>query len=102
MGVKAYDPAKPGMHNLMAFGYGRSSCIGYKLSVAEMKAFIATMILRFEFCPAPDIRISKFNTMVTRPYVLGKWEEGTQLPISIRKFHHDEYPRFYNEEYLQF
>jgi cytochrome P450 len=83
--VLDWDPAKPGINNLMTFGYGASSCLGYRFSIAEMKAFIATIVPQFEFCPVEDIKISKFNTIITRPYVSGKWAEGTKLPISVRE-----------------
>lgn len=67
----------------MTFGYGPQSCLGYRFSIAEMKCFIATLLPQFEFRPAEGVKVGKFNTIITRPYVSGKWSEGTQLPISI-------------------
>ncbi|KAF9478728.1 cytochrome P450 [Pholiota conissans] len=71
--------------NLMTFGYGSSSCLGYRFTIAEMKVFIATILPQFEFALAGDVEVSRFNAIITRPYVKGKWSEGTQMPISIRE-----------------
>lgn len=51
----------------------------------EMKVFIATLARDFTFEPVAEIR--RFNTVVTRPYVKGKLEDGAQLPIRVSRPH---------------
>ncbi|KAF8060980.1 cytochrome P450 [Lyophyllum atratum] len=80
----ARSPAHPGLGNMMTFGMGPHSCLGYKFSVNEMKAFLATMLPQFVFSPAADI--SKFNAILTRPYITNKWELGTQLPLVVGRY----------------
>lgn len=82
----ARSPAHPGLGNMMTFGFGPHSCLGYKFTIAEMKAFLAVMLSQFVFTPKEDIEISKFNAILTRPYVVDKWELGTQLPVVVRRY----------------
>ncbi|KAG6814437.1 hypothetical protein H0H92_007441 [Tricholoma furcatifolium] len=74
----------PGLGNLMTFGMGPHSCLGYKFTINEMKAFIATILPQFIFRPAASI--SKYNSILTRPYVTNKWELGTQLPLLVERY----------------
>ncbi|KAG6837201.1 hypothetical protein H0H93_013069, partial [Arthromyces matolae] len=74
----------PGLGNVMTFGMGPHSCLGYKFTINEMKAFLATILPQFSFNPATDI--SKFNSILTRPYVTGKWGLGTQLPLVVQRY----------------
>jgi cytochrome P450 len=75
----------PGLANVMSFSQGPSSCIGWRFAILEMKVFISVLARDFTFEPIAEIR--KFNTVVTRPYVKGKLEEGPQLPIRISRSH---------------
>ncbi|KDR85255.1 hypothetical protein GALMADRAFT_108155 [Galerina marginata CBS 339.88] len=84
-GMKSSDPSKPGITQLMTFGCGPHFCLGHKFATAEMKVFIATLLPRFEFSPAANVKISKFNSILTRPFVSGKWSSGTQLPVMVRE-----------------
>ncbi|KAI0059660.1 cytochrome P450 [Artomyces pyxidatus] len=45
---KAYDPN----FSMMAFIAGPHACIGKTMSISEMKAVLATMLVNFEFAPA--------------------------------------------------
>lgn len=83
--VKEWDPTKPGVNNLMTFGYGPHSCLGYRFALAEIKIFIASLLPHFEFSHPEDVKILKFNSILTRPFVSGKWSSGTQLPLRIRQ-----------------
>ncbi|CAA7260000.1 unnamed protein product [Cyclocybe aegerita] len=83
--VQEWDPSKPGLNNLMTFGYGPHSCLGHRFSIAEMKIFLVVLIASYEFSPAEDVKISKFNSILTRPYVSGEWSVGTRLPIFVRR-----------------
>ena len=49
----------------------------------EMKVFISVLARDFTFEPVAEIR--RFNTVVTRPYVKGRLEDGAQLPIRISR-----------------
>jgi len=69
----------------MTFGYGPHSCLGYRFTVAEIKIFIASLVPHFDFSPAKDVKILKFNSILTRPFVSGKWNSGTQLPLCVRE-----------------
>ncbi|KAF8887769.1 cytochrome P450 [Infundibulicybe gibba] len=83
---KARSPTHPGLGNVMTFGFGPHSCLGHKFTVAEMKVFLATVLPEFTFSPVQGIQISKFNAILTRPYVANKWELGTRLPVSVARF----------------
>ena len=48
-----------------------------------MKVFISMLARDFTFEPVAEIR--KFNTVVTRPFVKHKLEDGAQLPIRISR-----------------
>ncbi|KAJ2913029.1 hypothetical protein MD484_g7385, partial [Candolleomyces efflorescens] len=62
----------PGFGNVLTFGYGPHSCLGYRFAVSEIKIFLAHLVLRFDFAPVAGLKITKRNTFVTRPY--------TQIP----------------------
>ena len=46
---------------------------------------ISALARDFTFGPVAEIR--RFNTVVTRPYVKNKLEDGAQLPIMISRSH---------------
>jgi len=48
-----------------------------------MKVLISTLARDFTFEPVAKIR--RFNTVVTRPYVKDRLEDGAQLPIRISR-----------------
>lgn len=81
--VLEWDPSKPGINNLMTFGYGPHSCLGHKWTILEIKIFLCTLLPAFEFHPDTSVSICKFNTIITRPYVKGEWNAGPQLPILL-------------------
>lgn len=71
----------------MTFGAGSYSCLGHRFTVAEMKVFLSVLVPHFQFNPPPDVEVRKFNCVLTRPYVHGKWSEGPKLPVDIRLIH---------------
>ena len=75
----------PGLAGVMSFSQGPSSCIGWRFAILEMKVIISALARDFTFRPAAEIR--RFNTVVTRPYVKGRFEDGAQLPIRISRSH---------------
>ncbi|KAF9654295.1 cytochrome P450 [Thelephora ganbajun] len=74
-----------GLADVMSFSQGPSSCIGWRFAILEMKVFISTVVRYFNFAPVAEIR--RFNTVVTRPYVKDRLENGAQLPIKISRSH---------------
>ncbi|KAF5392632.1 hypothetical protein D9757_002131 [Collybiopsis confluens] len=83
----AQTPNFPGLANLMTFSFGSSSCPGYRFTIAEMKAFLSTVIPHFEFSLPEGQSVGKRNGLFTRPFVKGK--PGIQLPLVIKRI--DEY-----------
>ncbi|TFK40912.1 cytochrome P450 [Crucibulum laeve] len=77
----------PGLGNTMTFGFGSHACLGYKFSVFEIKVFLCTILPRFTFAPMENTNISKFSSIVTRPYVVERREQGSQLPLKVALFH---------------
>jgi hypothetical protein len=60
--------------------------LGYKFTIAEIKAFLGTILPRFVFSPAEGLEIARFNAILTRPYVVDKWELGTRLPVVVGRY----------------
>ncbi|PFH54708.1 hypothetical protein AMATHDRAFT_134231 [Amanita thiersii Skay4041] len=87
---EARSPLHPGLGNVMTFGFGPHSCLGYKFTLSEIKVFLSILIPSFEFIPAKDIQIGKFNAILTRPYVIDQWNLGTQLPLIVRPYEHPQ------------
>ena len=67
----------------MSFTLGPHACIGWRFALLEMKIFLATLIPQLEFTPVTEI--GKLNTIVTRPFVKGKFERGPALPLRISR-----------------
>ena len=83
---KAQSPAHPGLGNSMSFGLGPHSCLGYKFTIAEIKVFLSAIVPRFVFTPAEGVEITKFNSILTRPYIRDKGELGSGLPVVVGKY----------------
>lgn len=76
---------QPGLFsNILTFSAGPRSCIGMRFSMIEVKSFLFILLTNFEFVPTED-RIIKANVVLTRPYIGGRYEEGSQLPIKVRR-----------------
>ena len=50
-----------------------------------MKVLVSVLVRDFTFRSVAEIR--RFNTVVTRPFVKDKLEDGAQLPIRISRSH---------------
>lgn len=74
----------PGLANIMSFSFGPHACLGWRFSILEMKVFLAVLLPQFSFAPAAEI--SKYNAIITRPYVTNKYELGAQLPLKISRY----------------
>ncbi|KAJ7633677.1 cytochrome P450 [Mycena polygramma] len=79
--------AIPGVwSHLFSFLGGPHNCIGWRFSLAEMKALMYTLIRTFEFEMAvPAEAIDQTTTAVQRPLVVSEREKGPQLPMRVRR-----------------
>ncbi|KAL1746509.1 cytochrome P450 [Schizophyllum fasciatum] len=71
--------------HLFSFSAGSHACIGFRFSIAEMKALLFVLVRAFEFelaVPASDIKVRA--SVVQRPALLSMPEATAQLPIIIR------------------
>ncbi|KAJ7106843.1 cytochrome P450 [Mycena crocata] len=69
--------------NLITFYAGPHNCIGFRFSVAEMKAIVFTLVRAFEFENAvPKGGIGRLAGVVQRPVVIGESESG--LPLIVK------------------
>ncbi|KAI0059656.1 cytochrome P450 [Artomyces pyxidatus] len=70
---KAYDPN----FSVMSFIAGPHACIGKTMSILEMKAVIATMVVNFEFAPAYAGQVAVPNSAITM-------KPADNLPLLVR------------------
>ncbi|KAG5716767.1 Leukotriene-B(4) omega-hydroxylase 2 [Termitomyces sp. T112] len=77
---------QPGLYsNILSFSAGPRSCIGMRFSLIEFKTFLYILITSFVF-KVTDEKIFKANVVVTRPYVSGKYKEGSQCPLLVSHY----------------
>jgi len=75
--------ALPGLFsNTLTFSSGPRSCIGMRFSLIEIKTFLYILLTNFVFQTTED-KIVRANVVLTRPYISGKYKEGSQLPMFI-------------------
>jgi len=73
----------PGLFsNTLTFSAGPRSCIGMRFSMIEIKAFLYVLVTNFSFQPT-EHKIIKANVVLTRPYISGRYKEGSQCPLII-------------------
>ncbi|KAK0442246.1 cytochrome P450 [Desarmillaria tabescens] len=72
--------------NLMAFGAGPRSCIGWRFAIMETQTILSNLILHFEFSlPEGGVKILQFpGSPAVVPIVKGKAHLGSQLPLRVR------------------
>ncbi|KAK0506710.1 cytochrome P450 [Armillaria luteobubalina] len=72
--------------NLLTFGTGPRSCIGWRFAVMEIQTILASLILNFEFSlPEGGIEILRFpGSPAVVPIVKGEAHLGSQLPLRLR------------------
>ncbi|KAI0656511.1 cytochrome P450 [Cubamyces menziesii] len=72
--------------HLLSFGGGPRACIGFRFALVEMKALIFTLLRVFEFTPAVgSAEISTMPGIVLRPCLKSVPEEGSQMPLLVRR-----------------
>ncbi|KAG8895510.1 hypothetical protein FRB99_000505 [Tulasnella sp. 403] len=80
--------SQPGLYqNIMTFSAGPRSCIGMRFSIMEMKTFLYVLVSAFTFEPAPGVLLYKRSLVLTRPYIRGRFKEGSQLPLVVKPYH---------------
>ncbi|KZV64003.1 cytochrome P450 [Peniophora sp. CONT] len=71
--------------NMLTFFGGAHACIGYRFSIAEMKALLFTIVRSFEFeLPIAPMDIMRKTMIVGRPSLTTDPAAGNQLPLLIR------------------
>jgi len=76
----------PGVYSdLMSFLGGPRSCIGVKFSVLEMKAVLFILLRSFKFKAVSGAEITTRTSIVTRPFVKGRENEGSMMPLTVEK-----------------
>ncbi|PFH50017.1 hypothetical protein AMATHDRAFT_146368 [Amanita thiersii Skay4041] len=76
----------PGLFsNTLTFSAGPRSCIGMRFSVIEIKVFLYILVTDFVF-KLTENKISKVNVVLTRPYVIGKYKEGSKCPLIVEPY----------------
>jgi len=77
--------ALPGLFsNTLTFSSGPRSCIGMRFSLIEIKIFLYIFLTNFIFRTTED-KIFRANVVLTRPYISGRYKEGSQCPLFISK-----------------
>jgi cytochrome P450 len=71
--------------NTLTFSAGPRSCIGMRFSIIEIKTFLYILLTNFEFAETRE-RIIKANVVLTRPYIAGKFQDGSQLPLLVKPY----------------
>jgi len=85
-----WDSLPPGVNdqpgafaNLLTFSGGPRACIGMRFSVMEMKIMLHKLVTNFKYINAEPI--FKANVVLTRPYISGRFKEGSQCPIQVKR-----------------
>ncbi|KAF7321348.1 Cytochrome P450 4F1 [Mycena kentingensis (nom. inval.)] len=70
--------------SLLSFSAGPRACPGLRFALIEIKLFYYLLLTRFVFQESD--KITKHNVVLTRPYLTGKFREGSQLPLLVSRF----------------
>ncbi|KAK0438173.1 cytochrome P450 [Desarmillaria tabescens] len=80
------QPRTPlGMYgNLMTFGSGTRSCIGWEFAIMEMQVIIVDLLKHFEFSLPEGLNVQEYPAgLVIVPAVEGKANQGSQVPLRV-------------------
>ncbi|KAL1939456.1 hypothetical protein VTO73DRAFT_10012 [Trametes versicolor] len=73
-------------HTLSFLG-GPRACIGYRLSLVEMKALVFTLVRAFEFSLAVDpCQVTKMPGILQRPLVTAGGDAASRLPLLVKRY----------------
>ncbi|KAI0051240.1 cytochrome-450 hydroxylase [Auriscalpium vulgare] len=82
--------ALPGLYsNTLSFSAGPRSCIGLRFSMIEMKTFLYILLTSFVFTEAEE-KVVKANVVLTRPYVKGRFTDGSQCPMIVTPYNPED------------
>ncbi|KAJ6624608.1 cytochrome P450 [Mycena sp. CBHHK59/15] len=72
--------------NVMTFGSGVRTCIGWRFAVYEFQAFLVELVKNFEFSIDPTVagKFRRTASLVMIPTMSGEEHKGPQLPIMIK------------------
>ncbi|KAG7440274.1 cytochrome P450 [Guyanagaster necrorhizus] len=75
--------------NLMTFGAGPRSCIGWRFALMELQTILARLIQNFEFSlPEGGVEIVQFpGSPAVVPVVKGKAHLGARVPLRVKVLH---------------
>ncbi|KAK0442285.1 cytochrome P450 [Desarmillaria tabescens] len=75
--------------NLMTFGAGPRSCIGWRFAIMELQTILARLIQNFEFfLPEGGVEMQQFpGSPAVVPVVKGKAHLGAQVPLRVKVLH---------------
>ncbi|KAF9532505.1 cytochrome P450 [Crepidotus variabilis] len=85
------DARIPGVYsNLMTFGGGARSCIGFNFSQLEMKVILSLLLQRFRFTLPPDKEIYWNMMGIVSPCVIGDTDSSPpRLPLIVEEIDRD-------------
>ncbi|KAF5364508.1 hypothetical protein D9757_011972 [Collybiopsis confluens] len=70
--------------NLATFSAGIRVCIGWRLAVIELLAFVVQLLSQFEFSATPKIaKVRREPALVVLPTIEGERQKGSQLPLKV-------------------
>ncbi|KAJ8594235.1 cytochrome P450 [Rhizopogon salebrosus TDB-379] len=70
--------------NLMSFGSGARTCIGWRFALVEFQAFLTEFVGKFEFALTDKCeRVRRTGALVMSPTLEGEVENGVQLPLRV-------------------
>ncbi|KAJ6593806.1 cytochrome-450 hydroxylase [Mycena capillaripes] len=71
--------------NILTFSAGPRACPGLRFALIEIKTLYYILLTNFVFRET-DEKITRHNVVLTRPYLAGKFKEGTQCPLLVSPF----------------
>ncbi|KAJ6499396.1 cytochrome-450 hydroxylase [Mycena sanguinolenta] len=71
--------------NILSFSAGPRACPGLRFALIEMKTLYYILLTNFVFKETED-EIVKHNVVLTRPYLKGRFKDGTQCPLLVSRY----------------
>ncbi|KAJ7262271.1 cytochrome P450 [Mycena haematopus] len=68
-----------------AFNLDKAACPGLRFALIEMKTLYYILLTNFVFKETED-EIVKHNVVLTRPYLKGRFKDGTQCPLLVSRY----------------